>query len=51
MLVEKWQNLRELGLEMAEEFGVGKGLHHQRPKIYEMNKIKIYVYHSLFKKG
>jgi hypothetical protein len=43
MLVEKWQNLRELGLEMAEEFGVGKGLHHQRPKICNMNKIKLSI--------
>ncbi len=40
MIVEKLQNLRELGLEMAEEFGVSKGLNHQRPKIYHMNKIK-----------
>ncbi len=39
MFVEKLQNLRELGLEMAQEFGVGKCLHHQRPKVYNMDKI------------
>ncbi len=49
MFVEKWQNSRELGLEMAEEFGVGKGLNYQRPKIYNMNKIKLSI--TLFLKN